>query len=315
MDAFEDISKYEPTSLSTVGPASPEFTPDLGDDDDDEVFSELRLQGSKSNVSPSATPRTSFESDATATRAIPVPERSSASQEDSDEAWSHQDLSRFKIDLPPVTANNPEFGVDFELPDENADFPPQSSQTRSTATLRPDTQAKVPNYDADPETFAYELPRLGGDPTDNDLVFGREEIHSSQYADEELQLDDANSPRDFGSGAEVEDDIRGLRLTSMDDFGAEDSRDNDEDLSEKTFQIENPLRNRRPQREDLDFPPSEIGKIPQLSPERLEQIIRAQAREIVESVVRKIVPDLATDIIREELQRLLEDTSIREPRR
>jgi hypothetical protein len=49
------------------------------------------------------------------------------------------------------------------------------------------------------------------------------------------------------------------------------------------------------------------NKIPQLSPEHLERIIRAQSREIIEAVVRKIVPDLATQIIRQELERLLKE--------
>ncbi len=48
--------------------------------------------------------------------------------------------------------------------------------------------------------------------------------------------------------------------------------------------------------------------IPQLSVDRLEEIIRAQSREIIEAVVRKIVPDLASTIIRQELDRLLDET-------
>lgn len=59
----------------------------------------------------------------------------------------------------------------------------------------------------------------------------------------------------------------------------------------------------------------ETGKLPpKLSADRLEEIIRAQSRDIIEAVVRKIVPDLATAIIREELERLLEDTAVRESR-
>ena len=45
--------------------------------------------------------------------------------------------------------------------------------------------------------------------------------------------------------------------------------------------------------------------IPQLSSEQLEQLIRAQSREIIESVVWKIVPEMAGQMIREELERLM----------
>jgi hypothetical protein len=51
-----------------------------------------------------------------------------------------------------------------------------------------------------------------------------------------------------------------------------------------------------------------------MNAQELERVIRAQSREIIEQVVRKIVPDLAASIIREELERLLEDTAVRENR-
>lgn len=55
------------------------------------------------------------------------------------------------------------------------------------------------------------------------------------------------------------------------------------------------------------------GSVPALSADRLEEIIRGQGRDVIELVVRKmvaeIVPDIASRLIREELNRLLEDTS------
>jgi CheY-like chemotaxis protein len=68
--------------------------------------------------------------------------------------------------------------------------------------------------------------------------------------------------------------------------------------------------------EDLEMPlrpmtPSQsTGGIPQLSTDRLEEIVRAQSREVIESLVRRIVPELATDIIHKELERLLEDSAV-----
>ena len=47
--------------------------------------------------------------------------------------------------------------------------------------------------------------------------------------------------------------------------------------------------------------------IPQMGVDRLEEILRAQSRQIIEEFVRRVLPDLASDIIRSELQRLLEE--------
>ncbi len=48
------------------------------------------------------------------------------------------------------------------------------------------------------------------------------------------------------------------------------------------------------------------SKVEQLSEDKLEEIIRAQSQEMLEAVVRRVVPDLATQMIEKELQRLLE---------
>jgi two-component system cell cycle response regulator len=48
--------------------------------------------------------------------------------------------------------------------------------------------------------------------------------------------------------------------------------------------------------------------IPNLDFERAEQIIRQQAREVLESIAWKILPDIAERVVREELQKLLKDS-------
>lgn len=52
-----------------------------------------------------------------------------------------------------------------------------------------------------------------------------------------------------------------------------------------------------------ELPPT--PQIPQLSAQQLEELIRAQSREIIEAVVWKIVPEMAGQMIREELERLM----------
>lgn len=49
------------------------------------------------------------------------------------------------------------------------------------------------------------------------------------------------------------------------------------------------------------------GVPPQMNAQQLEQVIRAQSREVIESVVWKVVPELAKQIIERELKRLLEE--------
>ncbi len=64
---------------------------------------------------------------------------------------------------------------------------------------------------------------------------------------------------------------------------------------------------------EIDFSPGEMdlaGDQPfqfekQLSAQQLEKIIRAQSKEVIEEVVKRVVPELATQIIRDEINRLL----------
>lgn len=49
------------------------------------------------------------------------------------------------------------------------------------------------------------------------------------------------------------------------------------------------------------------GVSDRLSADELERIIRAQSKEIIESVVARIVPDMASEMIRKELERLLKE--------
>jgi CheY-like chemotaxis protein len=55
------------------------------------------------------------------------------------------------------------------------------------------------------------------------------------------------------------------------------------------------------------FEPNSEYEVPQLSADRLEDIVRAQSREVIEALVKRLVPDLAAEIIRQELERLLQD--------
>ena len=342
MDSFEDISAFEkplheveqveaPNKNTSPRPAAPSLrsaspnVPELevpmsgadDDDDDDEVFSELRLQEQSpdqmasghyddvNHEAPDSRPDSLADSEEanlayegmTLTREIPMPSPRASAADESDDPWSHQDLSRFKVDLPPVTASNPEHGIDLEIPETSlGDYPQQQAQT-----LR--------SYEADSET-----PELGDTQNFDSFSFGGHHPQSQRktplHPDEIAQAEEEVVPN-------FEIDDGDLQLASqLHDSDQSDSSNEqvgghftDEATEAISSQKYGRQASREPRIDADDFSSFDAAKIPQLSPERLEQIIRAQAREIVEAVVRKIVPDLATDIIREELQRLLEDTA------
>lgn len=102
-----------------------------------------------------------------------------------------------------------------------------------------------------------------------------------------------------------------------------DKANADEDLSadvdDEPFQVREPARKATPKVEDLeveemvevaeDEPATAISvrSAGTLNAEQLEKIIREQSKEVIESVVWKVVPDLAAQIIERELNRLLKE--------
>ena len=53
--------------------------------------------------------------------------------------------------------------------------------------------------------------------------------------------------------------------------------------------------------------PEFIQPIPSLNEKQLEKILKSQSKDVIESVVWKVVPDLAERIIREKLDQLMKD--------
>ena len=182
-----------------------------------------------------------------------------ASDED-DEAWSRQDLSQFKLDLPPISVGEGNEGFNIDMGQE--EFTASAFETEEIAeNVKPPPQrrAAATQITADDES-------LFG----NDLTLEAEQINDAH-------------------------DEVALPLEPI-----------DEDALEITH---SGAASRAPS--STATPPPGLN---QMSAQELERVIRAQSREIIEQVVRKIVPDLAATIIREELERLLEDTAVRENR-
>jgi two-component system cell cycle response regulator len=171
-----------------------------------------------------------------------------------DEAWSRQDLSHFKLDLPPISVGEgrEEFKIDM------------GEEEFST----PNFELSSPPPEQHPSAYAEPAEAHG-----NDLTL---ESHEIANAADEIAM--PLEPLDLEPGM---------------DFIPQAAPSRSKSASSAT-------------------PPRGAD---QMSAENLERIIRAQSREIIEQVVRKLVPDLAATIIREELERLLEDTAVRKDTR
>lgn len=223
MDSFEQITNF------TEGNA-----PGAGSDNElPEPFQEMRITPPQKKAQP--------ELDAEDSE----PAKANPLQPEERDPWSHQDLARFKLDLPQLdedshslemdTSAETAVGLDdFLLEAEQADVSLSSSGELSTAGR-----------------------------------FGDETVSSVRT--DALSLDETEEVQTLDSGEYHREELESTARPAT----------------------------------SPSFAPK--SGVPQLSADKLEELIRAQSREIIESVVRRIVPDLATEMIREELRRLLQD--------
>jgi CheY-like chemotaxis protein len=245
MESFEEIEDFSNQSAgpSLVPPLEQDHSAHAADPDEDAGFKEFRIAQTNRGKAAGRTDDKNLELDG----------KRKLTSEDRD-PWSHQDLARFKLDLPPIESDDGQNQIQLENddmePGEHSDF-----LHRREGTAR----GKAPA----PPTIELET-----------------------YGEHDGELEDAHQS---GSGITAS----GI---DIDDLEIEEEIPHDPGLS-------------------LHDEPSRVKKprtaIPSLDADRLEEIIRAQSREIIEAVVRRIVPDLATDIIRQELNRLLDDKGTR----
>jgi CheY-like chemotaxis protein len=151
------------------------------------------------------------------------------------EAWSHQDLSKFKLDIPNDGSHeglviDEEAGNEIEVPSE----PTAENEDSEADQFRQTSRVSLGNI---------------GRPFDND----ENEIP--------MPIEPLEEEPSLVTDTEELDTVARLEL--------------------------------------------EQQPIQQISAEHLEAIIRAQSREVIESVVRRIVPELATEMIRAEIARLM----------
>lgn len=225
MESFEDIKNFE-SAAETDESLTSSLQLDDSESSDDEDFSEFKLTNfTQTGVKPPP-------------QAEPTPPPSEAGSDERD-PWSHQDLSRFKLDL----SND-------EIEGENLEI----------------------NLDLDENSMES-----------NDFLLNREETSGP-------------------AGLELEEPIEPISASEL-----------QIETVDAVQAIQTPgIESQSTQRREAAGEPLDAGRIPQLSADHLEQIIRAQSRDIIEAVVRRVVPEIASDIIKQELQRLLEETAVRD---
>lgn len=318
MESFEDMSNFEDSTPSFENAAHSKEPADddqfdFSDDPADEVFSEFKL----TDLTGTRKPR---DADAAVTNAAAnaTPAKTEPSDE---EPWSHQDLSAFKIDLPPVAVEGEDFSLSFDISQRDPEG------TGFTINHR------LPEDGIEDSTNSGTANARDNISLDDERTLGFEEIelpdpYAAQAQPEEMPMDSGIDPRsshdleeirliempegmslEMEDLLEVEEPVRinplGGQLNGMESALAGTISSPDDLIDDERTQ-ESSLNSPRARTET-----TKTGPVPQLSADQLEEIIRSQSKEIIESVVRRIVPDIASNLIKQELQRLLEETAVR----
>ncbi len=275
--------------------------------------------------------------------AIPQPERFEATtpptpvSDDAEEPWAHQDLARFKLDIPTGDVESDEVSIVFDLNNlepqvegtqfllnndrqnprapKNAAAPPERAQGApsrnnqserntqtgvSTGTQTRSVRVKLPNLSDVPSqqtarpqgqapqksTPASELSYQYDEYQSNELEIETSDLSLELDADQNEQAPPPSFSRNTG-GLRPSGQVAGIEGEVVSQFAI------DADAEEhKSLEL-------------MSIPEDSKAEIPALNAEQLERIIRAQSEEIIASVVRRIVPDLASELIKKELDRLL----------
>ena len=329
MDSFEDISAFsemeshashspvddEPASMNVEDHLQLSEMSEMSqmselshfsledNDDNNEGFSEFKL----SDLSRSGQAGQAFQNPQDA------PPRHRPPPESSTEAWSHQDLSAFKIELAPVPVEGEGFALTFNVNDPDV----EGTGYSTSPDLRPEHGRPHDIYEPQAAQYGsgHGSERASGANHDAQ-AYQIEEDHQGSHSPNELML---------------ELDDQGLATTESNDSFSENSVALSAGLFGDHFEIQ-PLADpyqapRQPMPLEYAPPQSHLRQTSSnstkasptrsnhehraespISEERLEEIIRAQSQAVIEAVVRRLVPEIATQIIQRELARLLDDS-------
>lgn len=195
--------------------------------------------------------------------------------EEAEEPWSHQDLARFKLDIP--EEGEEDISLVFDMNSNEAPVDDMNFLLNSAAK----TPKSAPQKSV---TAAPPYPPPNAPPN--------------------TTLTSEQSLRPVG-------EVHGIEGEMITQFAPPDDLENFDNVN---FELESTPESTSTTTAAKTPPPIQqtasppiSQPIPTLDATQLERIIRAQSQEIIETVVRKIVPDIATDLIKKELERLLRD--------
>ena len=288
----EPLEVEEKQKAARPAPESPPAAPPAESNWNMESFAELSADPEKSGTFGHAH-LSAVRSDDPASAPISSAKAETEDEDDDAELWSHQDLSRFKVDLSPVEVESEEISLVMKLGETPVDGSfLLNTEKRPLARPAPEPPRAAPAAPAAIiESVETTIAPSGDD--DSPFVF---ELEGQSESDEETNFE-------LTSFSTVESD-QPLTLA-----GGRESL---------PFTIDSPTPQDWPFRPgDSNAPPSAEPAEPtrasaapspdasKLDADQLERIIRSQSHEIIEAVVRKIVPALASQMIKKELELLL----------
>ena len=199
--------------------------------------------------------------------------------EESMDPWAHQDLTRFKLDIPEEDIEGEEISLVFDVnePEPKGDdflLKRTSEITKTTARIQ------MPK----PEKYEITQPRIDTSEFSIENTSGGEKT--------------ANQYQPIGEVA----DIDGGMISQFSDEIP------NEHISELALE-EPPSAFEMTPTISANGPVDYSAAAPQMDADQLERVIRAQSREVIETVVARVVPEIAREMIKKELDRLLSESS------
>lgn len=184
-----------------------------------------------------------------------------------------------------------------EEPKKDAEVEVEPQTASKSFSSEDFTQVPLPKINKGKEKFRVDL-----QPTDDvDEVPVNYQSHSEKIEVESL-LSSEGEPEEFSIRTPKKTPVPATASFAQDDIAT--------DGAIEISDLEDPpelTSLKRAMTHSSPPPIAATAAVPQLSEEQLIEIIRQQSQEVIESVVWKIVPDLATQIIERELSRLLRE--------
>lgn len=310
IDSFEDLKGLAEETLQKAESAAALADSDA-DNDEDEPVRIAKLGSPRTAVAPDKNQDQKPEKKAEQS----VRSASTSSEVKADESgdpWAHQDLARFKLDIPQADIESDEISIVFDMDEvevpQNQDFLLNSQKGEATQAGLTRTSARI------------KLPKdLGGEGSSSTSTQIRANQTSTVIQSPRLEEQRPNAPFDGfadASGLELEQAPGPTPPLSPEERyqpvgeirHADGEMISQFDTSEPTpdLQLDDQGLGTM-QFERTSVAPNAHGQVPQLSLDQLEAIVRAQSQDIIEALVRRVVPELATKIIKEELERLIKE--------